>query len=86
MDKPRQNKFTHNQLRKQKCTRCEQTAEYQWSACADDNAWRPLCPKCDYDLNVMVIRWYGFPDAEKKLKKYAKLLKVKYQAPPTTGE
>lgn len=70
--------YTPKQLEKEKCFRCGAPAEYQWSACADQNVWRPLCRQCDFDLNVMVIKWMGFKDWKRKLKDYASLIKVKF--------
>ncbi len=73
--------FTPAQIKKMECCRCRKPAEYQWSACADDNKWRPLCAQCDFDLNVMVMKWYGFRGWVGKVRKYAKLLGLKWSGP-----
>lgn len=46
-----------SQLRTMDCSGCGKPAWYQWSACALDNNWIPLCPTCDIKINVAVI--YG---------------------------
>jgi hypothetical protein len=50
---------------------CTRPAYATWSACADGNLQRPLCPECDVALNVMVLRWFGDPAADTKLAQYA---------------
>lgn len=74
--------YTAKQIAALPCERCADKGVYQWSACADNNLWRVLCTQCDYDLNVIVMRWYNRSGTETKLRKYAKLLGVKYVAPP----
>lgn len=49
---------------------CTRPAYATWSACADGNLQRPLCPECDVALNVMVLRWFGDPEADTKLAHY----------------
>lgn len=78
--------MTAAQLRKMKCCRCEKQAEYQWSACADNNVWRPLCAQCDFDLNVLVMQWYGFRGWVGKARAYAKLLNLKWSGPTKSKE
>jgi hypothetical protein len=39
-------------------------AIHQWQICADGNTYRPVCHKCDLDLNELVLRWAGFPEHE----------------------
>lgn len=52
------------------CFRCGEKARYQWQICADKRLFRPLCTACDIELNVMVLRWTGDPDAEAKIAAY----------------
>lgn len=49
--------YTQIGIRRMKCTRCDNKAEYQWNICADGGAYRPLCAPCDVELNTMVMRW-----------------------------
>jgi hypothetical protein len=51
--------------------RCGEPARFQWNCCADGNLWRPLCLSCDVELNAMVLRWMGDPDADAKAIAYA---------------
>lgn len=54
------------------CFRCGQPARHQWSVCSDGNIQRPLCVKCDVDLNELVLHWMGHPDAEQLSEEYRK--------------
>lgn len=82
-DAPRKRPYTPNQLSKEKCFRCGAPAEFQWSACADDNHWRPLCGPCDLQLNVMVVRWLGFKNWQAMIKRYARKIGQKWRHPFT---
>lgn len=52
------------------CVRCGHPAYHSWQACADKRLHRPLCIPCDVELNEIVLRWVGDPDAETKLAAY----------------
>jgi len=80
---PRKRPYTPNQIAKGKCFRCGAQAEFQWSACADDNHWRLLCGPCDLELNVMVVRWLGFKNWASKIKRYARRIGQKWSNPFT---
>ena len=63
--------YTELGLRRLPCSRCGARPSYgQWSGCADDNRYRPLCRPCDEELNEMVMRWWGDPDADAKMESY----------------
>lgn len=53
-----------------KCFRCGAKAMYQWQICADGNVYRPVCLKCDVELNEVVLKFMGFPDWEAKMESY----------------
>lgn len=60
-------------IRRLPCIRfpvCGNLAHASWTICADDNLHRPVCRSCDEELNAMVLRWAGFPDAEEKIERY----------------
>lgn len=60
-------------IRRLPCARagCTRGAYATWSACADGNLQRPLCPECDVALNAMVLAWFGHPDAAALLEQYS---------------
>lgn len=66
----RKKPYTEIGIRRLKCFRCGRGARYQWQICSDGNAWRPLCAECDVELNEIVLRWAGDPDAELKINAY----------------
>lgn len=66
----RKEPYTAAGIRRLKCVRCSSQARYQWEVCADGNNWRPLCASCDIELNSLVLRWMGDPQAEKKIRAY----------------
>lgn len=53
----RKQPYTEKGIRRLKCVRCGEKARFQWSICADGNVSRPLCARCDVELNTMVMRW-----------------------------
>ena len=63
--------YTKIGIRRLSCFRCGAQAEHQWQICADGNQYRPICCKCDVELNGVVLRFMGFKDWEDKLLKYA---------------
>lgn len=76
MSHPRQGRrkpYTVRGIRTRYCYRCGDQAEYQWQACADNRLFRPLCVRCDVELNALVLRWMEDPDAEDKIRHYAKM-------------
>ena len=82
----RKKAYTDAQIAKGKCVRCGEQAEFQWSACADDNIWRLLCGKCDLELNAIVLRWYNFPDWRAKIVRYATKIGRKFRGLPNITE
>lgn len=58
-------------IRRLRCARCGSEARYQWQICADDRLFRPLCAKCDVQLNALVLAWVNHPQGYSKLRKYA---------------
>ena len=70
----RRKPYTAIGIKRLKCFRCNAKAEYQWQICSDERIYRPLCGKCDIELNELVLKFMKFPDWEEKLKQY-KILK-----------
>ena len=66
----RREPYTEAGVRRLPCVRCRRRAMFQWNACADGNLWRPLCLECDVELNRLVLRWMGDPDADAKADRY----------------
>lgn len=65
----RKKPYTSEGVRRLPCYRCGAPACHVWNACADA-VFRPICIDCDIDLNRIVLRWMGCPDAEHKLHIY----------------
>ncbi len=66
----RRRTYTVAGIKRLKCIRCGQKARFQWSICADGNKNRPLCAFCDIDLNELVLRWAGCPNADELMQAY----------------
>ena len=66
----RKEPYTMIGIKRKKCFRCGDQAKYQWQICSDGNTWRPVCAKCDVELNETVLKFMGFPDWEEKIRKY----------------
>lgn len=52
------------------CYRCGGPAHHQWQICSDGNLYRPICLRCDIELNKMVLIWMGDPEWEAKIARY----------------
>lgn len=70
--KHRREPYTEIGVRRLRCVRCQlRWAAFQWQCCADGNNWRPLCQRCDVELNALVLEWMGHPEAAALSKRYA---------------
>lgn len=74
----RKTPYTEKGIRRLKCFRCGKPARTQWEICSDNNTYRPLCLRCDYELNKTVLEFMGFDDTEKKLEGYKQYLEQAY--------
>ena len=69
----RKKPYTEIGIAKLPCTRynmCGNKASHQWQICADRRLFRPVCTKCDIELNEMVMRWAFGHTREDDLKAY----------------
>ena len=66
----RRKPYTQTGIRRLKCVRCGNQAEFTWQICSDGNLHRPICRECDIKLNEMVLKWAGFDDWQEKMYKY----------------
>jgi hypothetical protein len=64
--------YTEIGIRRLKCFRCNNKAEYQWQICADNRIYRPLCKQCDIEMNRMVLEFMKYPNWEEKFELYKK--------------
>ena len=62
--------YTQIGIERLPCFRCGSPSYHQWQICADNNLFRPVCDKCDIELNKLVLEWMGFDDAQEKLIDY----------------
>jgi NAD-dependent SIR2 family protein deacetylase len=62
--------YTQKGIRRLRCIRCGNPAEYQWQICADGNNYRPICGPCDVELNTIVLYWMRHPQAKELMKEY----------------
>jgi late competence protein required for DNA uptake (superfamily II DNA/RNA helicase) len=66
----RKTPYTQIGIRRLKCFRCGEKAVEQWQICSDGNIYRPICLKCDIELNELVLNFMGFPNVADKMKAY----------------
>lgn len=67
----RRTPYTEAGIRRLRCYRCrKRRASQQWQICADRNVYRAVCTECDIELNELVLRWVGDPNADAKLARY----------------
>lgn len=66
----RKKPYTEIGLKRLKCVRCGDPAFSQWQICADGNLYRPICTKCDIELNLLVLVYMGDPEIDSKMEVY----------------
>lgn len=59
-------------IKRKKCFRSGEQAEFQWQICSDGNQYRPICKQCDVAL---VLDFMGFKDKDIKIANYIKELR-----------
>lgn len=62
--------YTENGIRRVGCIRCGAPAAYQWNICADGNHYRPICGRCDVELNAVVLVFMGHPNVDGLIRDY----------------
>ena len=62
----------YSALLRMKCVACGARAKFQWSACADGNVWRPLCPRCDVAVNIAVLKVVQPKNWRRKVRAYCR--------------
>ena len=65
----RKKPYTGIGIKRISCAKCGKPAHMQWYACAD-GLWRPICKKCDVDLNQLVLMFMKDPDIVAKIQAY----------------
>jgi len=68
----RKKPYTNKGIKRLKCFRCGEQATQQWQICSDNSQYRPICDKCDIDLNELVLKFMRFKDWKNKLEEYRK--------------
>ena len=74
----REKPYTEIGVQRLPCARCGEPAEQQWITCAD-GLWRPICVKCDIELNEMVLKFMDDPKWKSKMRRYRKEMECKSQ-------
>ena len=67
----RKTEYSESGIKRLKCLRCGDKAQYQWSICADGNNYRPICLECDIALNRTVLKFMKHPHANQMADEYA---------------
>jgi len=68
--KTRKQPYTEVGVKRLKCIRCGDHAEFQWQICADGNNYRPICGDCDVKLNRAVLLFMRHPHARQLAAEY----------------
>lgn len=66
----RKQPYTDRGIARLVCIRCGAPAIFQWQICSDGNVYRPLCGRCDVELNRLVLEFMGCPDAKERMALY----------------
>jgi hypothetical protein len=75
LSRPRTKPYTDRGISRVPCRRCGAPSRYQWQICADHRVFRAICSDCDVELNELVLRWVGDPEAEEKMAAYRERVK-----------
>ena len=66
----RREPYTENGIARMSCYRCTSPASSQWSVCAMDNYYIPICQGCDVELNLLVMKWANVPSPGELMARY----------------
>lgn len=67
----RKNPYTSIGIARLPCARCgAKPSLHQWNLCSDNNLQRPVCEKCDAEMNALVLMWMADPEAAAKFLAY----------------
>jgi hypothetical protein len=69
----RRKPYTKRGLKRLSCARCGDPASRQ-VVFPFDGLWKPVCVKCEEDLNVVCLVFMGDPDIDAKIARYKELL------------
>lgn len=66
----REKPYTRIGIRRLTCFRCGGLPGFQWTICANNNNFVPICRTCDVALNKLVLRWMGFKNWKVLIQNY----------------
>ncbi len=66
----RKKPYTEIGIRRLKCRRCGKKCVAQWSACANNMQYIPMCLDCDIEINRMVLEYFNIPNRKLLMKEY----------------
>lgn len=67
----RRKPYTDRGIARVPCARCGNPSKFQWSCCAVNNKWMPLCLDCDIGLNRVALNYViGKEKAKPFVQKY----------------
>lgn len=62
--------YTDIGIKRKKCIRCGEKANFQWQICSDGSNYRPICKLCDIKLNKLVLNFMRHPRTKRVMSKY----------------
>ena len=62
--------YTEIGIRRVPCIRCGEKSIHQFNICADGNSYRPVCQRCDIELNRVVLTFLRHPNVEAVMREY----------------
>lgn len=69
--------YTAIGVRRLFCARCKiQKARFQWSACANQHKFVPVCADCDIYINSVFLELCDIPDRKILMEKYTATVKA----------
>ncbi len=71
----RRKPYTRIGLRRLSCVRCGDPASRQ-VVFPVDGLWRPVCVKCDEELNLICLVYLGDPDIDSKIEEYCERIQA----------
>jgi hypothetical protein len=57
-------------IKRKKCVRCGKQALHQWNICSLGKGYWPICLECDIELNLVVLKWFDWPNKKELIKRY----------------
>lgn len=70
--------YTYQGIGRVPCIRCGSPSSQQWQICADFSSYRAICWPCDLEMNLAVLKFMRFQNADEMVEAYRKRMEKEH--------